>query len=306
MEKMDKIPIIQIMSLNKDITKIPLQKNIFDLTITSKHVIIYNTDILMNYSEISTTGINPHNIKELRSIVQLPKRKISSLKIPDSEKALKGSVAITLNGYDGILMGPKNENIWWYPFKNHLYSSSEIYDSSAILEHMKHIKTNISYETYISQHAPKDSIVEVYIANQFHIVLLSTDKTILNNLFNLKKYLLIDSKPYNNPNSFIFKAFMKFGMDMMNAQMKKSNKVFTKKKSIQTELTITFYHKALSISFEYWKILKKILVNELKINKEGNFVLLTEFKKINKQVCDNFNVDDLTKLSLKAYSLLEY
>lgn len=301
MAEIDNIPIIQFISLNQDLVKIPLQRNIFDLTISSDHSIIYNTELLINYSDVSLTGINPQNIKELRTIVQLPARKISSLEIVDQDKALKGSIAITLNGYDGILI-KKNENIWWFPFKNHM--SNEIYDSNAILEHMKHIQTNASYDIYISQHAPRDSIIEVYIANHFHDVLLL--KNSLKNSFDLKKYLLLDAKPHINPKSFIFKAFMKFGMDMMNAQMKKSNKVFTKKKSIQTELMVTFYHKALSISFEYWKVLKDVLIDKLKINKEGNFALLTEFKQINKLACENFNVDDLTQLSLKAYSLLEY
>ena len=308
------IHIIQKIAMPRKIREIEINEQnkpfINDLSLPVEQTPIYNTENLLVANGNILSGLTPELIESLKIIKNEPVRHIN----PDLKfkNKLKQPLLITFNGYKAIELKPfktdVDENGTWDAFTTNepMGISQEQVDS--IMTNIKYSNSVQRHENYIAIHQEFEFMLANRMFNSFEKLLRPK---ILKIMEDFRTLVIDENNPYKNSQSFITMTIYDIGMELLEYRMKKSNKTFNKKRSILRELRTTLYQKAISISKLYWKKFRIVYSENARIQVETETakfraLILMEFKRLNNMVCEEFSLEEIVKLSLKSFCVLNY
>lgn len=280
---------------------------IHDLTLPQSESLVYNTSSLFKESGNILSGLSTELVVEQKITKYEPTRHLNAdLVFPETTKE---DLLVTLNGHTAIAMcpheGDKSEDGSWKPFETKEVQTQE---ESEIMKHVKYAETAVRHENYIAQHDEMELTLENRIFNNFSKTM--NNRTIAN-MEEFENFLFVEEDPFDNTQSFIVQTFCEIGKEYLDFRMKKSNKTFTKKRAILRELNTSIYQQSSALAKNYWKKLQKIYQLHAR-QKQGETIeifkatIILEYKRLNTIVCTDFDIREITRLTLKSFCVLGY
>ena len=305
------IHLIQKVSNPRELEEISINDEnidkIHDLSFPQIESLVYNTGNLLKPSGNILSGLSTELAIEQKITKYEPTRHLNpGMPFPE---ITTGDLLITFNGHTAIAMRPhaddKNEDGSWNTFKT---NGVQVQQKNDVLKHVKYAETAVRHENYIAQHDEMELTLENRIFNNFSKTM--NNRTVAN-MQEFENFLFVEEDPFMNTQSFIIQTFCEIGKEYLDFRMKKSNKTFTKKRAILRELNTSIYQQSSALAKNYWKKLQKTYQLHAR-QKHGDSVetfkatITLEYKRINTIVCENFDIREITCLTLKSFCVLGY
>ena len=306
--------LIQKIALPRKIREVEIteQNKLFinDLSLPVDQTPVYHTENLLVANGNILSGLTPELIESLKIIKNEPVRHLNpNLKF---KNVLKQPLLLTFNGHTAIELRPFKSDVaddgTWNAFETNEPMGMDPEQVESIMSNIKYSNSVARHENYMATHQEFEFMLANRMFNAFEKLIRPK---ILKIMEDFRTLIIDEHNPYENSQSFMTMTIYEIGMELLEFRMKKSNKTFTKKRSILRELRTTLYQKAISISKLYWKKFR-IIYNataRIQVEKETakfRSLILMEFKRLNNMVCEEFSLEEIVKLSLKSFCVLNY